>query len=205
VLIVRSRGSDISAKVLNMPDTVAPRPPRRVLYCLPCVKELSTTVKSNRQVDVSCMCERDNAGAKCEPCREDTGNHNCDDIPAEFNRAINVLVHLQQAAIPASSNAETQQRREERVRDYATKLVHAIQSWQKVVVASVKKDKDFWAHRRASYEENKKRYDEGLGSVGQLTPTNQEVDPKLEQTLLHQWRKEGVWWYLRAVWYGPVS
>jgi uncharacterized protein (DUF983 family) len=38
----------------------------------------------------------DNANAKCNPCYEDSGNHNCDDIPAEFNRALNVLVYLQQ-------------------------------------------------------------------------------------------------------------
>ena len=40
----------ISDTVLNMPDTVAPRPPRRVNYCLPCVKKLSTTVKGDRRV-----------------------------------------------------------------------------------------------------------------------------------------------------------
>jgi hypothetical protein len=49
----------------------------------------------------------------------------------------------------------------------------------------VKKDKDWLAHRRASYDENKRRFDEGLGSVGLLTPTNEEVDAELEQTLLH--------------------
>jgi uncharacterized protein (DUF983 family) len=38
----------------------------------------------------------DNANAKCNPCYEDSGNYNCDDIPAEFNRALNVLVYLQQ-------------------------------------------------------------------------------------------------------------
>ena len=41
------------------------------------------------------FCARDNANAKCNPYREDSGNYNYDDIPAEFNRALNVLVYLQ--------------------------------------------------------------------------------------------------------------
>jgi hypothetical protein len=126
-----------------MPDTVAPRPPRRVLYCLNCVKKLTAAVKGERQVDPTVMCERDNAGAKCDPCRVDKGNHNCDEIPAEFNRALNILVHLQQQAGLPSSDDAAHLRRCERVRDYAQKLVLAIQSWQKVTSANVKKDKDF--------------------------------------------------------------
>jgi hypothetical protein len=188
-----------------MPDTVAPRPPRRVLYCLNCAKKLSTDVKSARQVEVTVFCDRDNAGAKCNPCRKDPGNHNCDDIPAEFNRAVNVLVHLQQQALLPAQNDETKLRRDDRVRDYATKLKDAVSSWQKAATAGLKKNKDWVAHRRASYEENMRRYEQGLGAVGELTPMNQEVDPKLEQTLLKQWVDAKMWWYLRAVWFGQVS
>jgi hypothetical protein len=199
------RNTEISAKVLNMPDTVAPRPSRRVLYCLNCVKKLTTEVKSARQVLATTFCQRDNAGAKCDPYRVDIGNYNYDDIPAEFNRALNVLVHLQQqAALPAHDD-EGKQRREDRVHDYAKKIVLAVQGWQKVLAANVKKDKDWLAHRRASYDENKRRFDEGLGSVGLLTPTNEEVDAELEQTLLHQWKGNKNWWYLRVVWFGQVT
>lgn len=197
--------AEISQKVLNMPDTVAPRPPRRVLYCLPCVKKLTIDVKEDRRVEATAMCERDNAGSKCEACRADRGNHNCDDIPAEFNRSINVLVHFQQQAGLPSTDADGRARRVDRVREYAKKLVVAVQNHQKVVKEGVKKDKDFIANRRRSYEENKKRFDEGLGSVGLLTPTNEEVDAKLEQTLYHTWVKDKSWWYLRAVWFGQVS
>lgn len=188
-----------------MPDTVAPRPPRRILYCLNCIKKLTTDVKDDRQVEATVMCERDNAGAKCDPCRLDKGNHNCDDVPADFNRAINILVHLQQQAGLPAADEDARTRRYDRVHDYAKKLVLAVQGWQKVIAASVKKDKDFLVNRRKSYEENKKRFDEGLGSVGLLTPTNQEVDAKLEQTLMHTWVKDKQWWYLRAVWFGQVS
>jgi len=201
---VSFRNSEISEKVLNMPDTVAPRPPRRVLYCLPCVKRLTTSVKEGRRVDPEVMCERDNAGAKCQSCRDDKGNHNCDDIPPEFNRALNILVHLQQqAAIPGDDAAQV--RRGERVRDYALKLVLAVQSFEKFTSAAVKKDKDFLVNRRKSYEENMKRYEQGLGSVGLLSKVNQEVDEKLEQKLFLQWKKEKNWWYLRAVWCGQVA
>jgi hypothetical protein len=186
-----------------MPATVAPRPPRRILYCLNCVKKLSTHVKESNQVEATTFCVRDNAGTKCENCRKDKGNHNCDDIPAEFNRAINILVHLQQQA--AASSGANRDRREERVVNYATKLVNAMQGFEKLVAAGVKKDKDFVASRRRSYEENMKRYDQGLGSVGALTPTNQEVDETLEQTFLQQWKKGEDWWYLRAVWFGQVA
>jgi hypothetical protein len=193
------RNLEISAKVFNMPDTVAPRPPRRVLYCLNCVKKLTTEVKAARQVPATTFCQRDNAGAKCEPCRADTGNHNCDDVPAEFNRALNILVHLQQQAVLSSSDDASTLRREDRVREYAKKLVVAIAGWQKALASNVKKDKDWLAHRRESYDENKRRFDQGLGSVGLLTPTNEEVDPELEQTLLHTWKRDKVWWYLRVV------
>jgi hypothetical protein len=186
-----------------MPVTVAPRPPRRILYCLPCIKKLSTYVKAVNQVDPSTRYDRENAGTKCENCRHDKGNHNCDDVPAEFNRAINILVHLQQSV--AASTGEGRERRGERVVEYATKLVNAIQGFEKSLAAGVKKNKDFLDVRRRSYEENMRRYGEGLGSVGTLTPTNQEVDETLEQALLYQWRDAGNWWYLRAVWFGQVS
>jgi hypothetical protein len=38
---------------------------------------------------------RDNANTKCNPCRKDSSNYNYDNIPAEFNYALNVLVYLQ--------------------------------------------------------------------------------------------------------------
>jgi len=59
------RNSEISEKVLNMPDTIAPRPPRRVLYYLPYVKRLIISVKEGRRVDPEVIYERDNASAKC--------------------------------------------------------------------------------------------------------------------------------------------
>jgi hypothetical protein len=77
-----------------MPVTIALRPPRRILYCLLCIKKLSTHVKVANQVDPSTCCDRENASTKCENCRYDKGNHNCDDVPAKFNCAINILVHL---------------------------------------------------------------------------------------------------------------
>jgi hypothetical protein len=78
-----------------MPDTIAPRPPRRVNYCLNCVKKLSNAVKGARQVETTVFYACDNVNAKYNPYCEDSGNHNCDDIPTEFNCALNVLVHLQ--------------------------------------------------------------------------------------------------------------
>jgi hypothetical protein len=77
-----------------MPVTVAPRPPPRVLYCLLYIKKLSTYVKAVNQVNPSTRYNRENASTKCENCRYDKGNHNYNDVPTEFNRAINILVHL---------------------------------------------------------------------------------------------------------------
>lgn len=188
-----------------MPETVAPRPFHRVPYCLNCIKKLSVDVKGARQVDVTVFCERDNSGSKCNPCRKDSGNHNCDPVPAEFNRAVNILVHLQQQCRLVEKDDATKLRREDRVRDYATKLKDAIATWNKQATAAVKKDKDWVAHRRASYLENMRRYEQGLGAVGELTPMNQEVDSFMEQTLRKNWIDGQKWWYLRAVWFGPVE
>ena len=91
------------------------------------------------------------------------------------------------------------------MRDYATKLKDAIATWNKQVTAAVKKDKDWVAHRRASYLENMRRYEQGLGAVGELTPMNQEVNSFMEQTLRKNWIDGQKWWYLRAVWFGPVE
>jgi hypothetical protein len=77
-----------------MPDTVAPRPPRCVNYCLNYVKKLLNTVKGACQVETTVFCACDNANTKYNPYCEDSGNHNCNDIPAEFNYALNVLVYL---------------------------------------------------------------------------------------------------------------
>jgi hypothetical protein len=62
---VSFRNSKISEKVLNMPDTVAPRPPCRILYYLLCIKRLTTSVKEGRYVDPEVMYERNNANVKC--------------------------------------------------------------------------------------------------------------------------------------------
>lgn len=188
-----------------MPETVAPRPNLRVPYCLNCIKKLSTDVKGTRQVEVTVFCTRDNVGSKCNPCRKDSGNHNCDPVPAEFNRAVNILVHLQQQCRIYEPNAADMLRREDRVRDYATKLKDAIAAWNKQTASALKKDKDWVAHRRASYLENMRRYEQGLGAVGELTPMNQEVDSFIEQALRKQWISGDKWWYLRAVWFGSVE
>lgn len=89
-----SRNDEISKMVLTMPNTVAPRPPRCVNYYLNCVKKLSNAVKGAHQVETTVFCACDNANTKCNPYCKDSGNHNYDDIPAEFNCALNVLVHL---------------------------------------------------------------------------------------------------------------
>jgi hypothetical protein len=136
---------------------------------------------------------------------KDPGNHNCDPVPTEFNRAVNILVHLQQQTRLPAADDVAKLRREDRVRNYATKLKDTVTSWQKQVVAGVKKDKNWVAHRRASYEENIRRYEQGLGAVSKLTPMNQEVDSTLEQTLMKQWVHGQKWWYLRAVWFRQVS
>ena len=193
---------EISKAMLHIPDHIAPRPPRRINYCLDCVKKLSNDLKVARQVSTITYCTRNNVNAKCTPCRIDSGNHNCVEIPPEFNRAINVLVHLQQqVAIASSSDRPGRARREERVRKYATDLKDAVASWK----AAVKKDKDWAANRRASYEMNMARFLKGLGCTGELTPANQEVDSDLEQMLFHAWVKEKRWWYLRVVWFGQVD
>jgi hypothetical protein len=179
-----SRNDEISKTVLTMPDTVAPRPPRRVNYCLNCIKKLSNAVKGACQVETTVFCACDNANAKCNPYREDSGNHNCDDIPAEFNCALNVLVHLQQQTI-LPRDAAGKLCREERVRDYAMKLKDAVAGWNKAATAALKKDKDWLSHRRESYEQNMKRYEKGLGATSKLTPANQEVDQDLESKFYH--------------------
>jgi hypothetical protein len=69
----------------------------------------------------------------------------------------------------------------------------------------VKKDKDWAANRRASYEMNMARFLKGLSGTGELTPANQEVDSDLEQMLFHAWVKEKRWWYLRVVWFRQVD
>jgi hypothetical protein len=89
-----SRNDEISKTVLTIPDTVAPRPPRRINYCLNCVKKLSNAIKDARQVETTVFYARDNANAKYNPYWEDSSNYNYDDIPAEFNHALNVLVYL---------------------------------------------------------------------------------------------------------------
>jgi hypothetical protein len=91
-----SRNDEISKTVLTIPNTVAPRPPHCINYCLNCVKKLLNAIKGAYQVETTMFYACDNANAKCNPCYEDSGNYNCDDIPAEFNRALNVLVYLQQ-------------------------------------------------------------------------------------------------------------
>jgi hypothetical protein len=87
------------------------------------------------------FCTRDNANAKCNPYCKDSSNYNYDDIPAEFNRALNVLVHLQQQTI-LPGDAASKLRRKERIRDYATKLKDAVAGWNKAATAALKKDKD---------------------------------------------------------------
>ena len=94
MLIACFSDTKISDTVLNMPDTVTPRPPRRINYYLPYVKKLSTTVKGDRRVAAGYIYKRDNASSKYDPYRVNKGNHNCDDIPAEFNRPLNILVYL---------------------------------------------------------------------------------------------------------------
>jgi hypothetical protein len=179
-----SRNDEISKMVLTMPDTVAPRPPHYVNYCLNCVKKLSNTVKSTHQVETTVFCACDNANAKCNPCCKDSSNHNCNDIPAEFNYALNVLVHLQQQTI-LPRDAASKLCREEHMRDYAMKLKDTVAGWNKAATAALKKDKDWLSHQRESYEQNMKRYKKGLGATSKLTPANQEVDQDLESKFYH--------------------
>jgi hypothetical protein len=192
----------IPKKVLALPDHLQPRPKRRVDYCLPCVKKLTETVKTNRQLDASEFCVRVSGGVRCQPCRDDKGNHGCDDIPSEFNRAVNVLVYLQQQVIISKDGDEAgTKRRVKRVRDYANALKNAVAGWKD----KAGKDDNWAANRRASLLMNMDRHEKGLGGVGDLTPANYEVDSELESMLYQQWLAGEQWWFLRVTWFGQVE
>ena len=141
-MLIAWSDNPISDKVLTIPKTVAPRPFHRVPYYLNYIKKLSIDVKGARQVDTTMFCERDNIRSKCNPYRKDSGNHNCDPVPTKFNRAINILVYLQQQYRIIEKDEAIKLRREDRMRDYATKLKDTIATWNKQVTAVVKKDKD---------------------------------------------------------------
>jgi hypothetical protein len=192
----------IPPKILALPDHLQPRPKRRVDYCLPCIKKLTETVKANRQFDATEFCVRVSGGVRCQPCCDDKGNHACDDIPSEFNRAVNILVYLQQQVLISKEGDEVgTERRVKRVRAYANALKNAIAGWKH----KAGKDKDWAANRRASLLMNMDRHEKGLGGVGDLTPSNYEVDTELESMLYQAWLAGKQWWFLRVTWFGQVE
>jgi hypothetical protein len=202
VLTFLLRNNEIQKRIMLLPECVAPRPERRVNFCLPCVKRL----KSNATHKLPCyeLCKRDNAYSKCSQCRTGNNNHNCDDIPSEFNRAVNILVYLQMVSkVPGLSDVD-KKRKEDRVRNYAAKFVDAVSAWSNARKAAIKKNKNWLEERRRSYDENMRRVREGLGTVGELTPRNEIVDDELEMSLCDIWKTENQWWLLRATWYGAV-
>ena len=117
----------------------------------------------------------ENANAKYNSYCEDSSNYNCNDIPAKFNCALNILVYLQQQTI-LPRDAASKLCYKEHVQDYATKLKDIVAGQNKAATATLKKDKDQLSHQRESYEQNIKRYKKGLGATSKLTPTNQEVN-----------------------------
>jgi hypothetical protein len=107
-----------------LPECVAPRPKRCINFCLPYVKRLKSNATYKLPYYEFCKC--DNAYSKCSQCRTSNNNHNCDDIPSEFNRAINILVYLQMVSnVPGLSDIN-KKRKEDRVRNYAAKFVDTV-------------------------------------------------------------------------------
>jgi predicted metal-binding protein len=185
-----------------MDPCVAPRPTRRVNFCFPCVKRLKNGAAN--QLSITDFCDRDNANAKCNQCRTGGNRHNCDPIPPQFNRAINILIALKQSVVAAPPGSESRTRREDRCRAYAVKFVDTVNAWNLKDSKAREKDKD-WEHKRQkSYEDNMRRFNQGIGFSGLLTPRNEFVDESLEMGLHDLWVQENQWWYLRVNWYGNV-